>query len=222
MVRHLSGKLCASVLAGLSALVLIAAAPSQALAGERDRHDYRDRGDRYRDHYKGDHRGGDVRIDVRLGEREPIVERRETRVWVEPVYRTVADRVWVEPVYRTVHERVWREPEYRDEHDRVWVPDRWDVRERTYRDECGRRVIRRERVLVEPAHWEVRRHRVLVCEGRWETIERRELVCEGYWKNVHRQECVSPGHWEYRTEHVAVHERGWGDPLIDIRARFER
>jgi hypothetical protein len=213
MLRHLSRGAVTSAVLGLAAITFVT--PPTALAGRDDRHDDRggggaDRGERYREHYKGRDRG-----DLRIGDREPAYERRETRVWVEPVYRTVCERVWVEPVYRTVVDRVWREPEYREEHDRVWVPGRWELRERVCY-ERGRRVIHRERVLVEPAHWEVRTHRVLVCEGRWETIERRELVCEGHWKNLERQELVREGHWEYRTERVAVND-GWNGSSIDVR-----
>src|SRR5688572_3808108 len=124
MYRRLSRGVVASAVLGATALAFVA--PSAALAGRDDRHDYR--GERYRDHYKGEGRG-DFHVDVRIGDRSPVYEQRETRVWVEPVYRTVCDRVWVEPVYRAVVHRVWREPEYRDERDRVWVPDRWELRE---------------------------------------------------------------------------------------------
>jgi hypothetical protein len=206
MLRQLTRGVVGSAVLGAAALGFMA--PSTALADRSDRHDYRaqrasDRGDRYREQFKGDRRDDydrtDVRLDLRIGGdpfcREPLFQERETRVWVEPVYRTVCERVWVEPVYR-------------DECERVWVPDRWEVRDRVYRDECGRRVVARERVLVEPGHWEERVHRV--------------LVCEGYWKTVERQELVRQGHWEVRRERFAVGDSWRDDSFINIRARFNR
>jgi hypothetical protein len=225
--------------AGLLSLCAVSAIPTSAFAGDRDRHDYRaghDRGDRYRrddqdlrrDHDRDrDRDKSDFRIDLRIGndpfcEPPPRHELRETRVWVEPVDRTVHEKVWVEPVYRSTYDRVWVEPVYREENERIWIPDRYEYRE-CVEWEYGRRVVRRERVLVEPGHWDIRTHRVLVCEGRWENVERQELVCAGRWEYVERQECLTPGHWETRVERVAVHDR----PLvrgngIDVYARFGR
>jgi hypothetical protein len=115
------------------------------------RRDYDNGGDHDRDR---DRSHTDVRIDINLGRPryEPVYEERTTRVWVEPTYRTVCDRVWVQPIYRT-------------DCDRVWEPDRFAYRDVVYRDH-GRRVIRQERVLVEPGHWEYRTERVQVGERR--------------------------------------------------------
>jgi hypothetical protein len=188
-------------LLAFAAVAGTAAIPSIASAGDKDgggryhdAHDTRgdDRGDRYRlDHRADDRRRDyedhdrlqtDVHLDIHIGRPpyEPVCEERTTRVWIEPTYRTVCDRVWVEPVYRT-------------ECDRVWEPDRFAYRDVVYRDRHGRRVIRQERILVEPGHWR--------------NIERQVLICEGHWESVERQELVTPGHWEYRTERVQVGER---------------
>jgi hypothetical protein len=159
----------------------LAAVAAPAHAGPRDR--YRDRGyDRYE---RRDRRDDDVRVDIDFGRRlEPCYEERRVRVWVEPVYRTVCDRVWVEPVVRS-------------ECERVWVPACYEERFVTRRDECGRWVRVRERVEVEPGHFEERRREVVVRPGHWDTVERRELVCAG--------------HYEWRTERVRTAERetGW-------------
>jgi hypothetical protein len=154
--------------------VALAAAPAQA--GPRGR---------YYDRYDHDRHDDHVHVGVDIGRRyEPRYEERRVRVWVEPVYRTVCDRVWVEPVVRT-------------ECERVWVPAVYEWREVTRRDFCGRLERVRERVEVEPGHFEERRREVVVRPGHWDTVERQELVCAG--------------HYEWRTERVRVAERdqGW-------------
>jgi len=90
-------------------------------------------------------------------------------------------RVWVEPVYRIVCKRVWVEPVVRVEYDRVWVPPRYEWREIVMWED-GVKVIRRERVCVEPGHYEMQRREVVVRPGRWEMVEQRELVSPGYWR----------------------------------------
>jgi len=183
---------------------------SPALAGPRDRyadHCYDDRWDHHEHH---DDRA--VRVDVDLNfNRPPRYEERQTRVWVEPVYRTVCDRVWVEPVYKTVCDRVWHEPVVRTECERVWVPACFEVRTVTRRDECGRPLRVRERVEVAPGHFEERRHEVVVRPGYYETVERRELACDGHWDTVERRELVCDGHYEWRTERVKVADSGRHD-----------
>jgi hypothetical protein len=98
----------------------------------------------------------------------PSVEYR--RVWVEPVYRIVCRRVWIEPVVR------W-------EYDRVWIPPRYEWRDIVMWED-GVKVIRQERVCVEPGHYELQRREVVVTPGHWEMREFRELVTPGYWKLV--------------------------------------
>ena len=129
------------------------------------------------------------------------IERR-VQVWCEPVYRTVCDDVWTPPVYRVVCDRVWHEPVYRVEREQLWVPDRYEVRDIVRYDLCGCRTITQERVLVEPAHYEIREHQVLVSAGHFEDVERQVCVCEGHYDHVTRQELVTPGHYEWRTELV--------------------
>jgi len=158
--------------------MLLGLSPAGALA---------DRGDRYAERCRDE-----VRVGVSIGDRPVLIEERTTRVWIEPVYRTVYDQVWIEPVYR-------------DECDRVWVPDQYAIREVVVWD-CGRRIVRRQRVLVCPGHFEDVHRRVLVCAGRWETVARQELVCAGHWKT--------------RTERVPVAAGGGFN--LDIFARVNR
>src|SRR5690242_3018302 len=199
----------------LSRRWLLASAAEAALAGSVTTG--AEAGDRYDDQRWDDHHDrphSRVDVDIRIGEphpAEPRYEERPVRVWVPAIYRTVSDRRWVEPVYRTVVDRRWVEPVYRTECDRVWVPEVWETREVRYRDRGGW-CIRRERVLVAPAHYETRDRRVCVSEGRWETCERRELVCGGHWENVDRQELVCEGHYETRIERVPCEPRG-RDPI---------
>lgn len=124
-----------------------------------------------------------IGIDIHAG---PVIERlpappvayeeRRVQVWVEPAYRTVSDRVWTPPVYRTVSER-------------VLVAERCEYRD-VVRRERGSRRIYRERVVVEPAHYQ--------------DVQRQELVCDGHWETTTRQELVAPGHYETRIERVPV------------------
>jgi hypothetical protein len=188
----------------LASAAAVALAGPVTVAGAHDRYDDHRRDDRY------DRPRSRVDVDIRIGEphpAEPRYEERPVRVWVPAVYRTVCERRWVEPVYRTVVDRRWVEPVYRIECDRVWVPEVWETREVRYRDGRGGWCIRRERVLVTPAHYETRDRRVCVAEGRWETCERRELVCAGHYENVDRQELVCEGHYETRIERVPCEPR---------------
>jgi hypothetical protein len=138
-----------------------------------------DRNDFRRDDFR---RSDDVRIDIGIGQRRDSYEARTDRVWVEPVYRTTYDRVWVAPVVQDVCDRVWVEPVY-------------EIRE-TVSWEHGRRIVRRDRCLVSPGHFEERHRQVVISDGHWE--------------NVARQELVSAGHWEYRTIQYRVPEpSGW-------------
>jgi len=97
----------------------------------------------------------DFRIDLHIGphfgwhDDRPRYEDREVRVWVDPVYRTV--------------------------YDRVWCPDRYEDRDVVEYFHGYRRVIR-ERVLVEPGHYQ----------------------------DVPRQELLTPGHWETHIERVPI------------------
>lgn len=242
-IRSIFSSKCWSAPALAAAVACVGLAPSLALAGrgedrgdryrdDRGRYERRDEGyDDRRDDRRGDsiewqRRNGilprrderpsiHVDVDIHRPHRPvQVYEDRVTKVWVEPVYRTVTDRVWREPVYRTVTDRVWVEPVVREECERVWVPDRWEVRD-VVRYECGVTVVTRQRVLVEPGHFEMRPRPVVMAPGRWECVERQELVCEGRWEFVERQELVCPGRWEMRTERVPVlvdrhdHRGGW-------------
>jgi hypothetical protein len=133
---------------------------------DSDRHDF--------DSHNNDRRGG-VDIDLHLGGRRPDFERRDERVWVAPVYRTVVERRWVEPVYRT-------------EAEQVFVAERCEDRQVRYLDH-GRWCTRTEHVVIEPAHYETRTRQVCVTEGHFDNIEHQELVAEG--------------HYDYRAERVA-------------------
>lgn len=152
--------------------------------GRRDG-DWRDRG--WDDHgRRGRKRDVEVNVDIIRGRPPrdvcpPRYEERRTRVWVEPVYKTVCDRVWKAPVYETVVEQ-------------VWVPARYEER-RVVRYRHGCRVVVCERVEVCAGHYETRTRQVETCAGRWETVERQELVCAG--------------HWDYKVERVPCDD-GYG------------
>lgn len=190
------------VLCSAAALAIV---PGVASAG--------DRWDKDRDRNRRD---VDIRVDIDFSrDRFPRHDDRyEQRVWVEPVYRTVTDRVWVEPVYREVCDRVWVEPVFEERCERVWVEARYEYRDVVRIDYRGAKFRARERVCVEPAHWEERKVRVCVREGRWEDVRRREVVCEGHWKTIERRECVSEGYWT--TKVVRGHRGG------DYYARGDR
>src|SRR4051812_19098363 len=159
------------------------AIPSIASARDNDRYDHVDHRDFHNDYRDHDRDHSDLRVNVRIG--EPAYERREDRVWVEPVTRTTVDRVWVEPEYRTVSDRVWRPAETKDVCERVFVEAVYQ--DRVCSDRHGRHV---ERVLVSPGHWEERHRTVVVCEAHWENVDRQVLVCDGHWQNVERQEVI--------------------------------
>lgn len=86
--------------------------------------------------------------------------------WVDPAYvkpvpappqsppERIVYRHWVEPVVRVICERVWIDARYAWRETIVW--------------ECGERIIRCERVCLEPAHWETRRREIVVRPGYWE------------------------------------------------------
>ncbi len=149
IVQNLVSRKAALALAAVVGLGTVAAAPQKAQA--------------------------DFRIGFDIRDYDQRCERRETRVWVEPVYQTVCDRVWVAPACQTVTER-------------VWVPDRYEERQVVRGYGWDRRVVC-ERVLVQPAHYELQNHEV--------------QVSSGYWTNVERQVCVAPGHWETRVDRIA-------------------
>ena len=200
--------LCAALAAGAIASAALPAGADERRDGryDRDRRDHRDR------------RDGGVRVGVDLnlgGRREPRVEERKVKVWVEPVYRTVTEKVWVDPTFRMVTEKVWREPVVRVQAERVFVPDRYETRTYFRTNGFGVRVKITEKVLVERAHYEQRESRVVVKPGCFEIVERREVDREGYFDNVTRRELVTPGHFEWRTERVAV-ERGRRDTVVGL------
>jgi hypothetical protein len=159
------------------------------------------------DRYGHDSRGGEsVAIGVQIGgggwRGDDNCEVRETRVWVEPVYRTVCEKVWVEPVYKTTCDRVWVAPVTRTVCEKVWVPDRYECRTVVHRDRHGYTFRSEERVLVERGHFTSVERVVEVCAGHFDNVERQEPVCAGHFDNVERQEVVAPGHWEIRRERV--------------------
>ncbi|HEY8665830.1 MAG TPA: hypothetical protein VIL86_04150 [Tepidisphaeraceae bacterium] len=166
--------------------------------------------------------GGRVDVDIRVGDRhEPRYEERETRVWVEPVYRTDCQRVWVQPVYRTVCDRVWVAPVTQTVCDRVWIPDRYEDR-RVEHYQHGRCVVVIEHCLVERGHWAEQQRQVVVRDGYYQNVERQELVCDGHWDNVDRQVLVTPGHWEGRGERVATEYRPsiWEEFAMRMQGRY--
>ena len=133
----------------------------------------------------------DLHVRVNIGRPAPQVQ----RVWVEPVYETRVDRTWVEPVYQTQTNRVWHEAVYQDRCDKVLIPERWETHTRMARDNRGRVVEIRERVLVSPAHYEDKHVQVLVRDGYFEDVCSQVLVCDGHWIESPKQVCVAEGHW---------------------------
>jgi len=115
MIRHFKSILGSTALASLIACAAMTATPAVASAdSHRDDHD-RGHVERFDDHDRGhdrdDHR--DFRHDdhgVIIVDRPAVVVAPTVvtnRVWVEPVYQTVAQQVYVAPTYRSVTERVW-------------------------------------------------------------------------------------------------------------------
>src|SRR5687768_1405932 len=185
----------AAGLAGLTTTVARAddvRVEAKAESGDRHGRDYR-HGDerrysprRYRhdhDHgrhhgpqrYRKDHDHSEVKVDIDFNsgrtrirketEYGPRHRERRVRYWVQPVYRTVTERVWVAPVHRTVTERVWIEPVHETVYEDVYVPARYEVREIVKRRH-GRKIVIRERVLIEPAHHDRVAKQVCVSPGR--------------------------------------------------------
>jgi hypothetical protein len=117
----------------------------------------------------------DIGVDVAVNPAPcaPVVVDHVDRVWVEPVYRTECDHVWVAPV-----------TEDREVH--TWVPDRFETQDVVYHD-GHHRYVRREEVLVEPAHDVCDRQQVVVTPGHYEDVQRQVLVTPG-----HYEECVQP------------------------------
>jgi len=191
-------------LAGKIAAILVGwATPAAALADSRH-NDRDDRGraqqtDRRDDHRDNDRRETDRRdsdrrdydrhddVRVRIDDRPAA----ETRVWVEPVYRTVDTQQWVAPVYRTVTDHVWHAPITRTECDRVWVPDKYTEVHSPFNA-----ATPPQRVLIKKGHYEDRNREVVVKEGYYEDVCRQALVCDGHYEAVSRQELISAGHWE--------------------------
>jgi hypothetical protein len=194
--------------AGLAGLVPTAARADEPRYGDRHGKDYRHgdehRYDRGRDGrwHKSHGDKSDVRFGIgfNAGSRPRYVERR-VRYWVEPVYNTVTERVWIEPVYKTVTERVWILPVHKTIYETVEVPARYEVRE-TVQYSGYRKIITRERTLIEPAYTKRVARQVCVSEGRWDAITRQVCVSEGHWDVVERRVCVSEGRWDYRIERV--------------------
>ncbi|MGN6725748.1 MAG: hypothetical protein ACTHLZ_07495 [Tepidisphaeraceae bacterium] len=134
-------------------------------------------------------RAGGFSIDVNVGYPPPA------RVWVEPVYETRTERVWVEPVTQMQTQNVWHEAVTEDRVDQQWVPDRFEVRDVETRTRSGRRVIERQSVLVEAAHWQTVHTPVVVRAGYWGPEAVPVVVTPGYWQTVPQRVCVQEGHW---------------------------
>ena len=152
---------------------------------DNDRFDHHDNDRQENDRRDNDNRG-DVR--VRIDERPVPVA---SRVWVEPVYRTVESQQYVAPVYRTVTDHVWHAPVTRTECVRVWVPDKYTEVHSPFNA-----ATPPQRVLVKKGHYEDQNREVIVKAGYYEDVCRQELVCDGHYEIVSRQELLSAGHWE--------------------------
>ncbi len=193
---------------------------ADGIYGDRFGKDYRHTVERRYDRGGRDDRDRtDVRIDIDFNsgrtQYRPCYTERRVRYWVEPAYRVVSERVWVEPVYRTVNERVWAPPVHRTVYEEVNVPARYEVRE-VVRYQRGRKVIIRERTLIEPARCERVAREVCVSEGRWDIVEKRVCVSEGHWDVVEKRVCESEGRWDYRVEQIET----FGDEQTRLDVRF--
>jgi hypothetical protein len=196
--KQLANRVCAAAMG----IVLLASPAWSRVHDLYDRGERYDRGDRY-EHRDRDRSRTRVEIDIAIGRGEPDICLPPPPGPCDTVYEERIERVWVEPEYRTVYERVWREPVIREEIEQVWIEPVYEWRDVIRYDDCGNRIVIRQRVLVCPGRWEQRRRQVVVCEGRWETIQRQELV--------------TPGHWDQRVVRVPV-ER----PPVAIRFNYRR
>jgi len=115
------------------------------------------------------------------------------RVWINAVYENRETKVWVEPVYRTECVPVFVNEYFETKIDRVWIEPAYEVRE-VVRFDHGRRCLSRERVLVRA--------------GGWQNVERRVCV-PAHYRNEDRQVLVTAGHFECRTDQVCVREGHW-------------
>ena len=178
-----------------------ATATNAATTGDRD--DKWDHG-----HHDKHHGGGnDIKVDIDFYSGRtyvrPRYHERRVRYWVEPQYKVVSERVWVEPVYRPVSERVWVEPVYKTVYEDVYTPARYEVRE-IVRYSHGRKIITRERTLIEPACTKRVPRQLCVTPGHFDVVTKQVCVTPGRWNVVERRVCVSEGRWDYRVERVEI------------------
>ena len=179
--------------------------------GDERRYDRRDRDDKWDHRHHDKHRGGnDIKVDIDFYTgrtyARPRYHERRVRYWVEPQYKVVSDRVWVEPVYRPVSERVWVEPVYKTVYEDVYTPARYEVRE-IVRYSHGRKIITRERTLIEPACTKRVPRQICVTPGHFEVVTKQVCVTPGRWNVVERRVCVSEGRWDYKVERVEEEAR---------------
>jgi hypothetical protein len=197
--------------------------------GDERRYDRRHRDDRWDHHHHDTHHGRgrdtEIKVDIDFYTGRTVVRRetdirpryheRRVRYWVEPQYKVVSERVWVEPVYRPVSERVWVEPVYKTIYEDVYTPARYEVRE-IVRYSHGRKIITRERTLIEPACTKRVPRQVCVTPGHWEVVTKPVCVTPGRWNVVERKVCVSEGRWDYKVERVEITGRE-EETILDVR-----
>lgn len=127
---------------------------------------------------------------------EPYCPPGQTRVWYEPVYRTVAKQVWCEPVYQTVARQVWCAPV-------------------TYQkpcvsyDHCGKAVTSYQTVVVTPGQYKAVYEKALVQAGQYKTVQEQVLVEEGHYKTVQEEVLVQAGYYNTVQERVLVRAGYW-------------
>jgi hypothetical protein len=142
------------------------------------------------------------------------------RVWVEPIYQTVADRQWVEPVYQTVTERVWVPAATTSNIEHVYVPDQYAWRDVVSCDWWGHRRVYRQQVLVCAAHYEDRQVGCVEVPAHYQDVQHQQLICDGHWQAVQRQVIVTPGHWEVAAVAAPVYVEPQATARLEFRLPF--
>lgn len=149
------------------------------------------------------------------------VVRQPERVWVPPVYETVARQITIPAVYEDRARQVWREPTYEERQVATEVPAEIVRRPVTRIRTCGfgftvewvdevirpaRTVWTNQTVLVTPGHYETVYDRVLVRPATTRVEYEQVLVRAGYWNEPHRYTVLTrsaPGYvvtWPHRSE----------------------
>ncbi|MGC4032628.1 MAG: hypothetical protein QM754_13025 [Tepidisphaeraceae bacterium] len=133
------------------------------------------------------HAQAGVSVDIRVGSPPPPPCPPSTGA---VVYGSTTEQVWVPEVRQTVVQNVWHEPVTEDRVSQVWVPDRYEPRDVTVKDQNGNWIVVKQQVVVEPGHYQ--------------DIHTPVIIRAGYWGPEAQSVVVSPGHWETVSRPVVV------------------